>query len=109
MSRRDEQRLADIAGALEAIGHHLERGTLDDGFVVDAVRVRLVEIGEAVKAIDRRVLESESEIPWDAVAGMRDHLTHHSFDTSHAIVRATIDNDLPALEASVRRIRARIS
>jgi uncharacterized protein with HEPN domain len=45
------------------------------------------------------------DIPWDDVAGMRDRLAHRYFDTSHAIVQATVDGDLPILEAGVRRLR----
>ena len=53
MSRREGERLADILAAAEAITAHLKRGGLGDGLVFDAVRVRLIEIGEAVKDIDR--------------------------------------------------------
>ena len=49
MSYRDRQRLADIQAAIDAIRSHLQRGTLADGLVFDAVRIRLLEIGEAVK------------------------------------------------------------
>jgi uncharacterized protein with HEPN domain len=52
VSRHDDQRLADILAAADAIAAHMKRGGLDDGLVYDAVRVRLIEIGEAVKAID---------------------------------------------------------
>lgn len=48
MSRRDDERLADVVAAAEAIASHLRRGGLGDGLVFDAVRVRLIEIGEAV-------------------------------------------------------------
>ena len=48
MSRRDREWLADIGDALAAISEYLRRGTLDDGLVFDAVRLRLIEIGEAV-------------------------------------------------------------
>jgi uncharacterized protein with HEPN domain len=33
---------------------------------------------------------------------MRDHLAHRYFDTSHAILQATIDNDLPELEHAIQ-------
>jgi uncharacterized protein with HEPN domain len=33
---------------------------------------------------------------------MRDHLAHRYFDTNHAILRATVDNDLPELERAVQ-------
>lgn len=104
MSRRDDERLADIVASADAIDSHLERGDLDDGLVFDAVRVRLIEIGEAVKDIDPDRLTDEPEIPWRDVAGMRDHLAHRYFDTAHSIVRATIDHDLPPLVAAVRRM-----
>lgn len=89
MSRRDDQRLADILAAGAAIADHITRGELDDGLIFDAVRVRLIEIGEAVKAIDPDLLAREPAISWIDVAGMRNHLAHRYFDTAHAIVQAT--------------------
>jgi uncharacterized protein with HEPN domain len=107
VSRHDTDRLIDILDAIEAIGSHLERGDLSDGLVFDAVRLRLIEIGEAIKALEPELLATELEVPWAAAAGMRDWLTHHYFDTSHAITEATITEDLPRLEAAVRRLQLR--
>lgn len=108
MSRRDYERLADVIAACEAIASHLDRGGVDDGLVFDAVRVRLIEIGEAVKDIDPEVLADEPEIPWRDVAGMRDHLAHRYFDTAHSIVQATVDHDLPPLLDAARRLLDRM-
>lgn len=104
MSRHDDQRLADILAAATAIAEHTSRGGLDDGLVFDAVRVRLIEIGEAVKAIDPALLAREPTIPWVDVAGMRNHLAHRYFDTAHSIVAATVTDDLPPLVAAVNRL-----
>jgi uncharacterized protein with HEPN domain len=104
VSRRDEQRLEDILAAVGAINAHVGRGGLDDGLVFDAVRVRLIEIGEAVRAIDPSLLDREADVPWRDIAAMRNHLAHRYFDTAHAIVRATIQGDLPPLVAAVRRL-----
>ena len=53
MSRSPARRLEDILLACDAIDEHLRRGPADDsladGLVFDAVRVRLIEIGEAAK------------------------------------------------------------
>lgn len=100
------QRLAGILQALEAIEEHLTVGTLEDGLVFDAVRMRLVEIGEAVKALDPALLAAEPDIPWRTVARMRDHLTHRYFDTERAVLQATVEEDLPALAGAVRRLLA---
>jgi uncharacterized protein with HEPN domain len=35
---------------------------------------------------------------------MRDHLAHRYFDTAHAILQATVDEDLPDLERAVRAL-----
>lgn len=49
MTRGDKQRLLDIVAALEAIKSHLDRGNISDGLIFDTIRIRLIEIGEAVK------------------------------------------------------------
>jgi uncharacterized protein with HEPN domain len=36
-------------------------------------------------------------------------LAHRYFDTSHAIVAATVTSDLPLLEAAVRRLVERVA
>lgn len=104
MSRPDHQRLEEVLAAIEAIRHHLSRGELSDGLVFDAVRVRLIEIGEAVKSLPSDLLDTETGIPWAEIAQMRDRLAHRYFDTSHAILAATVDRDVPELEAAARRL-----
>jgi len=102
VSFRDRQRLADVQAAIEAIRSHLERGGLSDDLVFDAARIRLLEIGEAVKALPDELLSTQPSIPWRQIARMRDHLAHRYFDTAHTIVQATVDNDLPVLEKAVQ-------
>ncbi len=79
-------------------------GSFSDGLVFDAVRVRLIEIGEAVKSLSVKLLYHEPQIPWQEVARLRDRLAHRYFDTSHAILQATVDRDLPELEAAIARL-----
>jgi uncharacterized protein with HEPN domain len=67
----------------------------------------LIEIGEAVKALDPDLLASEPDIPWRQISGMRDQLAHRYFDTSHAIVTGTVQYDLPQLESAVDRLTVR--
>jgi uncharacterized protein with HEPN domain len=107
VKRYDDQRLSDIESAISAIRGHLTRGDLSDGLVFDAVRIRLVEIGEAVKAISPELLATEPAIPWQDIAAMRDQLAHRYFDTEHAIVSGTVTDDLEPLLAAVHRLQPR--
>lgn len=93
MSRRDDQRLDDVLASAAAIESHLRRGDLSDGLVFDAVRVRRIEIGEAVKDISAELLATEPGVPWRAVVGMRDRLAHRYFDTAYEVVKSTVDED----------------
>jgi uncharacterized protein with HEPN domain len=104
VSYRDRQRLSDIQVAIDAIRSHLQRGDLSGGLVFDAVRIRLLEIGEAVKALPDDLLATQPSIPWRQIARMRDHLAHRYFDTAHTILQATVDEDLPDLERAVRAL-----
>jgi uncharacterized protein with HEPN domain len=104
LTSSDRQRLADIQAAIDAIGSHLQRGDLSDGLVFDAVRIRLLEIGEAVKALPQSLLETQPDNPWRQISRMRDHLAHRYFDTAHAVLQATVDDDLPELEQAIRAL-----
>ena len=107
MSRPEQERLLDILAACEAIASYLERESLDNDVRFDAIRVRLIEIGEAVKDLSPETRTLEPGIPWQEIARMRDHLAHRYFDTAHSLLRATAERDVPDLVAAVRRLLGR--
>ncbi len=57
-------------------------------------------------ALGPEFLEHEPGIPWADIKAMRNHLAHRYFDTAHAIVSATVTEDLPPLVAAVNRLLA---
>ena len=97
MSYRVRQRLADIQAAVNAIRSHLQRGDLPDGLIFGAVRIRLLEIGEAVKALPDDLLATQPSIRGGRSPACG---TTSPIGTSipHAILQATVDEDLPDLE-----------
>jgi uncharacterized protein with HEPN domain len=108
VSRRDPERLQDILDAVEAINSHVSRGNLSDGLIFDAVRVRLMEIGEAIKAISPELLGTEPSHPWSDIARMRDRLAHRYFDTTHSQVASAVEHDLEPLKRAVLRLQGRL-
>lgn len=108
MSRRDAERLQDILEAIDAIKDHVTRGDLSDGLIYDAVRIRLIEIGEAIKAISTELLATEPTHPWTDIARMRDRLAHRYFDTTHSQVAGAVEHDLEPLRAAVLRLQSHL-
>ena len=68
------------------------------------MRIRLVDIGEAVKSIPADVLAREPGIDWRAIARSRDQLTHHYWDTARSVVEHVVDHELDALASAARRL-----
>ncbi|MBT1623770.1 hypothetical protein KK101_13840 [Curtobacterium flaccumfaciens pv. oortii] len=99
-------RLDDVIGACEAIGRYVGDERLPEDLVHDAVRMRLVEIGEAVRGLPSTVTASEPDIPWSRVSDLGDRLTRRSSDTTCAVVFSTARTDVPSLADAARRLRA---
>ena len=98
---KDDAILLDM---LSAIQRALEfaAGLTRDQFDADlktqsAVLHQLLVLGEAAKRISDGFREAHGEVPWKAVAGMRDRIIHGYDDVDLGEVWRTIDHDLPAL------------
>ncbi len=106
MSRSDTDLLDDIASAITSIRSHLQHGPISVEIVMDAVAMRLLEIGEAVKGLSAELTGTEPDIQWSDIAGMRDFLAHHYFATNPEIIQLTIDKRLAPLAEAVERLKA---
>jgi len=104
VTRRDQEWLTYIEYAIDAINEYVAKGDLHDDGVYDASRVRLMEIGEAVKHIDPDLLSAEPEVAWNQIARKRDVLVHHYHDTDFAVVESVIVERLPSLREAVVRL-----
>jgi uncharacterized protein with HEPN domain len=66
-----------------------------------AVLHQLMVIGEAVKRLSPEFREDRKEIPWSAIAGMRDHLIHGYDMVDMEEVWRTATVDVPSLLAAL--------
>ncbi len=71
--------------------------------VLAAIRVIEV-IGEASKHIPASIRNRYPEVPWSGVARMRDKLIHGYFGVDVEVVWLTLQQDLPPLMKSMKRI-----
>jgi uncharacterized protein with HEPN domain len=108
VEHEQRRRLEDVLRACHAIAGHVLHGPpedpMADELVADAVRCRLIEIGEAVQHLDPDLLDREPDIPWSQVARMRELLARRDYDPTHAIVGDCVRHDLPDLLAAVLRL-----
>ena len=80
-----------------------------DGFIIDertkrAVVMTLINIGELVKNLSDETRDSNQEIPWKAIAGLRDVAAHHYGAIRMEDVWETATNDAPLFLAEIRNM-----
>lgn len=108
MNRRDtqicEKILSEIALARELLGDISLEQFLTDERTARAVSMTLINIGELVKNITQDLKDAHREIPWRAIAGMRDVTAHKYQMLRKEDVYSTCTQDLPAFEKQVLKL-----
>ncbi|WP_267424264.1 MULTISPECIES: HepT-like ribonuclease domain-containing protein [unclassified Curtobacterium] len=106
MNRDVDERLEDVIRACRVIARYVSADTLPEDVVHDAVRMRLVEIGEAVRMLPVALTAGEPGIPWSRLSLLGERLTHRPADTTPALVLGTAQVDVPHLQQAAQRLRA---
>lgn len=98
---RDQEALIDIAEAIQLILQYVQNVDFDDLTAnqekQDAILRRITIIGEATKRLSRDFREQHPGIPWKAIAGMRDVITHDYDEIDLTEVWTVIHENLPEL------------
>jgi uncharacterized protein with HEPN domain len=107
VNRPVRDRLDDVLEACAAIADYVATEDLPEAVVHDAVRMRLVEIGQAVRTLPAAVTATEPAIPWSRVSLLAERLTRRYLDTTPALVFGTARVDVPVLREATTRLRDR--
>lgn len=102
MSRSDAELLGDALQHLQMLHHHLERADLADETVADAVSLRLAAAIEAVATASLEVRSRVFGDDWATAWSTRNRIAHGYAHVDLAIIRSTVERDLPGLEGALR-------
>ncbi len=73
-----------------------------------AVQHQVMVIGEAAKGLSLELQSDMAEIPWSAIARMRDRLIHGYDTVDLDVVWGTVQKNIPQLVAVVNRVLAEL-
>ncbi|GIQ70750.1 DUF86 domain-containing protein [Xylanibacillus composti] len=100
-----------LAHIIESIGHiesFVSSGGKEEFYtsrlIQDAVIRNLEIIGEAVKNISKELRADYPDIPWRAIAGLRDVLIHDYMGVDLKAVWGVVDSELPKLRNEIENI-----
>ena len=74
-----------------------------------AVNFKFIQISENSKKLSVKCLESNKDIPWHKITGMRNKIVHNYDNVFIDIIFDTITNDLPVLIGQLKELFEKIS
>ena len=106
MNDRDRQHLDNLIGhAQAAIGYARAhgRGWWKSAETLDAVLMRISQVGEAASRTSPEVLAEVPGVTWRDVKGIRARIIHGYQDVDVLVIRGVVSRQLPRLITSVRK------
>jgi uncharacterized protein with HEPN domain len=105
--RDDQARLEDILDAIEKIERY--SGIRHEQFAHDElIQTWMVHhlqiIGEAVTQLSEEFRAQHPDLPWRAIAAMRNAIVHAYFRVDLDEVWSAVQNDLPGLKAHLEKV-----
>lgn len=105
MSRDDRVYLRHIIDAIARIDSYLSGMNLETflahHMAQDAIIRQFAIIGEAAKNLSDATRQQAPDLPWKAMAGMRDKLIHQYFGVDVHQVYKTAREDLPQIKSRI--------
>lgn len=102
MTRTDNERVRDALEHLRVLHEHVARADLEDQTIADAVSLRLASAIDAVAACSPEVRERVFGEDWSIAWATRNRIPHGYAHIDLAIIRGTVEQDLPRIEAALR-------
>ena len=106
MTRSSQERFADIFEAIQRCQDYEPylRSHEFAKMAYDAVLRNLAVIGEAVRSLPSETRDEMPDIPWAAIAGLRNIVVHEYFRVNPDLILDLVDHELTPLAERLRAI-----
>jgi uncharacterized protein with HEPN domain len=105
VSRSLDSRLTDIRDAVaRCVSYRADLDSADErlsAMAFDAILRNLGVIGEAVNDLPESYTDARPDIPWHAIAGLRNVIVHEYFRIDRAIIEDIVDTHLRDLGRAI--------
>ena len=114
MKKDNSLLLSHILEAVKDIEDYIKDTSSAEDFIFDkkthdAVLRSFQVIGEAANNLDENFTESNPNVEWEKVIGMRNFIIHEYFGVDLNIVWDTIKEDLPTFKNNIEKLLQRAS
>ena len=114
MKKDNSLLLSHILEAVKDIEDYIKDTSSVEDFIFDkkthdAVLRSFQVIGEAANNLDENFIESNPNVEWEKVIGMRNFIIHEYFGVDLNIVWDTIKEDLPTFKNNIEKLLQRTS
>jgi uncharacterized protein with HEPN domain len=106
VTRSSQERFADILEAIQRCQDYEPylRSHEFAKMAYDAVLRNLAVIGEAVRSLPSETRDEMPDIPWAAIAGLRNIVVHEYFRVNPDLILDLVDHELTPLAERLRAI-----
>lgn len=106
MRRSDSERFADILAAIQRCRDYEPHLRSDElaSMAYDAILRNLAVIGEAVRSLPAETRDAMPDVPWSAIAGLRNVVVHEYFRVNPDLILDIVDNQLTPLADRLRSL-----
>lgn len=103
----DEQRVQHILGAIKKLEDRVnglaKPEFINNDVLSDSIIYQLIIIGEAANHLSEETKERHSALPWHAIVGFRNILTHEYYSVDLDLVWGTLQQNLPKLKSALQK------
>jgi uncharacterized protein with HEPN domain len=104
VTRSDQERFADVVAAIHRCHDYAPYLRSDEfaSMAYDAVLRNLAVIGEAVRSLPKETRDAMPDVPWPAIAGLRNIVVHEYFRVNPDLILDIVDHQLAPLADRLR-------